>query len=493
MAMRHDGRHSPVAPGLLTEFVGDALATAQASGGPRLASVVAAIDDLDPLDVFDAAAGGDRFYWCRPAADLAMASSGAAALIEAKGGSRFAEIDDAIASAFAGMHVLRLEGAGATAPRFVGGFGFEDESTASEWQAFPPARFVLPEVLVQRTGAGTVAVVSRCILPDDDLESLCCDFADRFAQLGATAPPEAAGLEAGPIPTDWGPGSRYAVTADRPHTVYEGQVAAALRAIGNGLLDKVVLARSLEVRHPGRFALGSFLRSLRQTYPSCTTLAVGVGDDTLVAASPELLVRRVGPAVETSAIAGSAPRGRTPEEDEALGRALLDNAKEQAEHAAVVDTIRDALAEDCGALTGPESPELLRVEGIQHLATPMSGTLRSGESPPSVVGLVSRLHPTPAVGGLPHGGAREFIARREGMDRGWYAGPVGFVDANADGEFWVALRSALVRNASASDEAPESVARLFAGAGIVAGSEPARELVETRLKLRALLAPLTEI
>jgi len=220
---------------------------------------------------------------------------------------------------------------------------------------------------------------------------------------------------------------------------------------------------------------------------------VGRGEATWLGASPERLVRLHAADVRTGALAGSAPRGRTPEDDARLGEALRASEKERAEHAAVVQAIRGALDGVCGELDGPETPGLMKIEGIQHLETPLRGQLLPDALPTTgVLELLARLHPTPAVGGLPRLAALDWIRRFEGLERGWYAGPVGFVDASGGGEFWVSLRSGLIRNPEA--HAPAAAhARLFGGAGIVQGSVPARELAETRLKLRAMLAPLTEI
>lgn len=499
-------------------MVAAAVEAADRSGAVHFVTHAFGLESCNPLALYDDAAGDDRFYWCRGAARVAMSSRGAAAVVEAKGDGRFDEVQRGLADVVSRLHTA--EGGGKAAlPVFVGGFAFSgDAGSGSTWSGFPPARFVLPAVLVRRDASGAVAIVSQRVAPGESasdatalFDAALRDAADHSGKAWRRAPvvhPDP------PTHRDaWEAGAEYAVVGDRPHDVYRGQVAAALRAIEAGGLEKVVLARALDVRHPGQFDVSGFLATLGRIYPHCTVLAVGRGADTLVAATPELLVRHDGERVEACAVAGSAPRGRTPDEDDALGRALAESAKEQAEHQAVVRAIRAALAEPCASLSGPDRPELMRVEGIQHLATPLSGRLRDDVARPSVLDLVHRMHPTPAVGGLPDAAARNWIARHEGLDRGWYAGPVGFVDAAGCGELWVALRSALVRNAAdGADEGaphrvaarrrggaaaalgtPVSVARLFAGAGIVAGSEPEAELRETRLKLRALLAPLTEI
>jgi isochorismate synthase len=188
-----------------------------------------------------------------------------------------------------------------------------------------------------------------------------------------------------------------------------------------------------------------------------------------------LLARRSGPLAATVALAGSARRSADPAVDDHLGEGLMRSGKNRAEHEIVVERIRRELEPISVWVECQDEPSLARISNIQHLATPIRAQLASGTS---VISLVSRLHPTPAVGGEPATPALDAIARIERMDRGWYAGPVGWMDFSGDGEFCVALRSALLRDRTAT---------LFAGAGVVADSEPAAELAETELKLDALL------
>jgi salicylate biosynthesis isochorismate synthase/menaquinone-specific isochorismate synthase len=203
--------------------------------------------------------------------------------------------------------------------------------------------------------------------------------------------------------------------------------------------------------------------------------AVGRGDATFVAASPELLVRREGQRASTVALAGSARRSADPAVDDHLGEQLLRSDKDREENAIVARRIARALAPHSVWVTAAPEPVLARVENIQHLARPIRAQLAE---PISALALAGLLHPTPAVGGEPRAAALALIPALEGMDRGWYAGPVGWTDATGDGEFCVALRCALLRG---------RIAHLYAGSGIVADSDPAAELAETEVKLEALL------
>jgi salicylate biosynthesis isochorismate synthase/menaquinone-specific isochorismate synthase len=206
---------------------------------------------------------------------------------------------------------------------------------------------------------------------------------------------------------------------------------------------------------------------------------VGRGDAALVAASPELLVRREGHRVSTLALAGSTRRSADPAVDDHLGEQLLRDESYREEHAIVARRIERMLRPHAVWVAAAPEPTLVRIANIQHLATPIRAQLAQ---PLDALALARLMHPTPAVGGEPLSAAAPLIPALEGLDRGWYSGPVGWTDATGDGEFCVALRCALLRG---------SVARCFAGNGIVRDSDPAAELAETEIKLQALLPLLT--
>ncbi len=261
---------------------------------------------------------------------------------------------------------------------------------------------------------------------------------------------------------------------------YEAAVAAAVRAIRGSSLRKVVLARTVVVDAERELDAGQLLRRLRAVDPACFSFAapgpVDASPSTLVGATPELLVRKRGETIEATPLAGSAPRFGDPDEDRASARALLESAKDREEHQAVVDDVAEALGELCADLSYPSEPELVGTANVWHLATPFRG--RAAPSVTSVLEVVDCLHPTAAVCGRPRREAREALRELEPIDRGSYAGPVGWVDATGDGEWAIALRCA---------EIAGRTARLFAGAGIVADSVPELELDETERKFRALL------
>ena len=265
-----------------------------------------------------------------------------------------------------------------------------------------------------------------------------------------------------------------------PREDYEDRVAAARDAVAAGQLRKVVLARAVSVEPTPlhRFAVSATLAALAENHPTATVFGLGLpGGDAFVGASPELLVHVDGLELETHAVAGTAARGLDTVADERLGATLLSSAKDRLEHALVAEGIADALGEDCGEIT-VAPPRLVKLRNVQHLVSPLRATLRR---PTASSTLATRLHPTPAVGGSPKAAALAWIERTEPRPRGLYAGPIGWVDGTGSGTWVVGIRSALLS---------ETRAVAWAGAGIVAESDPASEWRETELKLQAVLSSL---
>jgi menaquinone-specific isochorismate synthase len=259
---------------------------------------------------------------------------------------------------------------------------------------------------------------------------------------------------------------------------FRGAVARAVAMIAEGRFAKIVLARCRELRaatslHPLRV-----LNGLRQRFPDCYAFSFANGrGQSFIGASPERLLRVEDGTVLTEALAGSAPRGRTASEDAALGEGLLRCDKDLREHRMVLESILRRLAPLGIAAEHPARPILRRLANVQHLQTPVRATLPEGVR---LLDVLARLHPTPAVGAVPRAAGR-FIRQLEAFPRGLYGGPVGWIDHRGGGEFLVGIRSALVDGARA---------RLYAGGGIVAGSEPDKEFAETELKFQALLEAL---
>lgn len=257
-------------------------------------------------------------------------------------------------------------------------------------------------------------------------------------------------------------------------------VVRALARISSGELDKVVLARDIVAELDRPLQLSSLLSALAARHPQCWTFSV----DGLVGATPELLVRRSGQRVQSRVLAGTIRRSPDGGSDAGLAAALLESGKDLEEHEYAVGSVAEALAAHCTDLDVPAEPSVLTLANVAHLATDVTGALADGSS---ALALAASLHPTAAVCGTPTERAFSVIRELEGLDRGRYAGPVGWLDAHGDGEFGIALRCAQVEDGPAG---PDSALRLYAGCGIVAGSDPASEIAESEAKFDAVRAVL---
>jgi menaquinone-specific isochorismate synthase len=338
---------------------------------------------------------------------------------------------------------VRVRGTG---PVAFGTFTFDASSEGSV--------LIIPRVLLGRDGHGRAWLTS--VSPRGD------DPPGGPPALGGTARPP----EPPRVPRDvrWHDGSL-------PGPQWEQAVAEAVAAIKAGSLRKVVLAQDLFATASEPIDVRALLRRLASRYPDCFTFAC----DGMVGATPELLIRQTGRQVSALVLAGTTPRGGDPAEDEALGIELLASAKNTEEHAYAVASMREALEPLCDELDSQPRPALIKLPNLQHLGTWVRGTLAANGTPRSALGLAAVVHPTAAVCGTPTATALELIRELEHMDRERYAGPVGWVDAEGNGEWGIALRCAQLSGRTA---------RLFAGCGIVAGSDPAAELAEAQVKFR---------
>lgn len=342
----------------------------------------------------------------------------------------------------------------ATGPVAVGGFAFHpDRDPAGAWSGFPALLLRVPALAVTRVRGRTFASAAT---PEAELLL-------ELEQAGVRAP-AARTLEVSPVrnPVSW-----------------TAAVHSAVSRLRAGDADKVVLAREVVARGDGVISAAMVARSLRAAYPSCFTYLITGADGTAFAgASPELLLRRSGDRAYAQPMAGSVARGATDAEDERLARSLEQSAKDASEHRLVSSFVVDALRPFSTSVSA-RPPEVVRFTNIQHLATTVTADLSHPGA--DALTLAAALHPTPAVGGWPRAAAVALIDELEGMERGWYAGAVGWIDGRGDGEFAVALRCGLLW---------EDGARLYAGVGVMPDSDPARELEETELKFKALLTAL---
>lgn len=343
------------------------------------------------------------------------------------------------------------------------------------WQNWQAGVVFVPRVLLYtsssatpQTVGGTHAVLATWIHPDDALTTLTQRILDdRMAlQASMTASSAAMACLSADIP----------VRTCTPEAGWEAQIAQAHQDIDRGLIGKVVLARKAAVPAPtGKlFDAWASACTLRTQHPSAIVYAVGAPNgDCFMGATPEILLRTQHTSVQTHAVAGTIPIGKTPEETATLGQQLLQSAKDRHEHQIVVAALREALTTWCSKLECPETPKLLPMRRLQHLFTPLHGTLRK---PENILHLVRQVHPTPATGGWPKQAAKSWLTKHERLDRGLYAGPIGWMTQAEDGRFAVALRSMLLT---------PKMTYTFAGAGIVRDSIAAAEWEETQLKLTA--------
>ncbi len=443
---------------------------------------------LDPVSVYLDADDHYRMLWVRPDERLAIVGLGSVEVIEPHGDARFSA---ASAARVALAARVRREGPPeAPSPVLMGGFSFRSGSIRSgstapaviatqpiqpggakpsdyrvDWDGYPDARWVLPELTIIDRADGTWLLTASRRRPGEAEQTDA--LRSRIDSLIALEPHEPVGDVVGGAPT-----------VNEAHGVaYTQLVSDAVAEISSGRLDKVVPAR---VQESDPVDLSLVLPRLVARYPGCAVVAVGVADRDFISASPERLVALNGGDACTVALAGTARRGVDTHSDDALATAMLSSEKIRREHQFVVDDLTDRLGSLGLIGETPAEPEVLRLVRVQHLCTPITARIRRrrGVSDMDVLRLAGVLHPTPAVAGVPTEAALRWIFEHEGFDRGWYAGPVGWCDLDGNGELRVALRSALLSPARAL---------LFAGAGVVSDSDPDDELAETAVKLRAML------
>ena len=448
----------------------EALAEASTRRSQTVVSVTLPYGCADPIaTVFASRRAGEPFFcWEQPDRNLRLAALGRVHEITSRGPDRFVEVA-ADCAHLSGDAVLRGEGGFTTGALWTGGFAFHDEGTEAgvdpAWSSFEPATMILPELAIQSSDAGNFITVNLMAGPGADPAALADSALVRIAGL---VHPELPMID--PHPT-----VAASIESVRSPEDYEQSVAAAVERIRAGEIEKVVLAREVVVRSGSAHDPAAIFGALRIGFPSCFNFCVGTGEATFIGASPELLVRCAGRGVSTVGLAGSTRRSSDPAVDDHLAQQLLGSSKDRGEQAVVVRRIVKSLSKLSVWVEAADEPEIIKVANIQHLGTPVYAQLAQ---PRTAIELAGLLHPTPAVGGEPWKKARRVMAEVERMDRGWYAGPVGWMDGSGDGEFCVALRSALIRDREA---------HLFAGVGVVADSDPAAELAETEIKLGALL------
>lgn len=400
-------------------------------------------------------------YWARPSQSFAIAALGAAAALSPSGPERFASIDEEwrwlLSNGLIESDTAETPSVG---PVLIGGFSFDPDGPRSDrWSGFPSAHMIVPQMHLTTLGGESWLTVSAIVTgsetSDRDVARL-----GRMREVLLNTEPDFTRNE----------GSLIEISDDLPEAEWRSIVREAIADIRSNDLKKVVLARSVhgitsEPANP--FAI---LRQLSTVHRDALIFGYWRDDKSFVGASPERLVQLQEGTISASSLAGTAKRGGTPEEDATLAGDLRSSAKDLVEHAAVRDMLHEILSEVAENVTSPDAPEIVTLSNVHHLHTEVRADLCDDHSLLDVVG---RLHPTPAVGGTPRDQALEFIRENEQLDRGWYAAPIGWLDRNG-GEFAVALRCGIIGGNEFA---------LYAGCGIVADSDPEQELAESSLKL----------
>jgi isochorismate synthase len=428
---------------------------------------------MDAVDLFNRArhVTAERFFWSQPGQGFTLAGLGIAYALDAVEGFRFRQIGTSWRHILRGAILEGLRGLPGVGPLIFGGFAFDADhpslATSQLWRGYGEGRMVLPRVLYTIKNNQAWITYNEVVTPDTDPDAAAASLSALNDELFGTQ-------------------SEY--QAAQPHEYIQSElmsadewksiVAHTAHDIANGLLEKAVLARAVRLESDEPFETASALRWLTEHYPDTYVFAVARGRRCFLGATPERLAEVHNGTLHTMSLAGTARRGATEAEDEELGDSLMHSHKNRDEHAIVTQMLVETLSPMCSSLNVSPHPLLLKLGNVQHLCTPIIGTL-SGNA--TLLDVIERLHPTPAVGGRPRQDAIVLLRERECLDRGWYAGPVGWIDQHGGGEFAVALRSALVEDRTAT---------LFAGCGIVADSNPDHEYTESCLKLKPMLAAL---
>jgi menaquinone-specific isochorismate synthase len=468
-----------ISPADINEFQADLPPATPAHSLGRLISYTLPWPATSLLTFLQQAPHAPRIYWEQDPNDLTFAGYGLAATLTASGPDRFQVIQQQAARLFAHAIQATDDTPPHVGPRLFGGFAFRSGAAAHGiWSAFPAAHFILPRYQLTRLGDQAWLTINHCLDMGEQADQIAASLrADvQMLRLALDLVDE---QEVGALADVSRPALSLKVDYPMDAATWEQLITLTTNRIRAGELDKVVLARVCRARASRLIEPVEVLTWLEQNYAECYRFLIEpIPGHAFFGATPELLADVKGTSLRTAALAGSLKRGQTPVEDARLGQALLADPKDRQEHAFVVDAIQKNLHPLVSDLQAPSQPNLYRLSNIQHLQTPIQGQL---SQPVGVLPVVDALHPTPAMGGTPRELALHLIAEEEPFSRGWYASPVGWIDAAGNGLFAVAIRSAVSVGHQAC---------LFAGVGIVADSDPAKEWQETNLKFRPMLEAL---
>jgi isochorismate synthase len=472
----------------LVETLQQAHTRAVSSGSDSIASFLQPVDCVgayNPLSIFRIFQDlelGETFFWSRSVERRALVGVGSALVIQTQGAinimaaaQTWRALQPCIITGKA-INLTDLPTPRCVGPVLFGGFAFDPLHVRTElWQAFPDGLLILPRILFHCDELGTAFTLNVVVHPETDIQLLAAELVSIAQTITSSWLQEASTTQAPEQQSE-----HQIEIDDLPAAeTWKRIVANAVQQIHQGCYEKVALARAVRVidrQQP--FMVVDVLQRLSGSYPGAYVFALQRGEHYFVGATPERLICGSDGQIQTMALAGSAPRGVSELEDETLGQALLLCEKNRGEHRLVIDAIRTSLSRICSRVRVADEARLLKLKNIQHLETPITGNLLPGYS---ILDAIKDLHPTPAVGGYPRDLALAAIRQHEQLDRGWYAGPIGWIGAGGSGEFAVALRSGLLTGNSVT---------LFAGCGIVADSDPDSEYEESCLKLQVMFQSL---
>ncbi len=439
--------------------INEVFASLPSPGERAVVRIEVPVEDGDLLGWLERQENPVKIYWSNRENSFETAGLGVAHLVGSK---------DEISPAALFRELEEILPTADEAVRWYGGMRFSPslgKTSDALWEKFGAYRFVLPRFEWQRTPEGSVFVCHLVPKSDEKNREAILDELEKIS-FEDMSEPSAEEID-------------LTFKAGQSEEEWAAMVRQVLTSITAGKVQKVVLARRVEFHSPGMLSPISLVRRLRERAAACYYFCFQWdGGSAFLGATPERLYLRRGRVIESEAVAGTRPRGKSPEEDVALAEELFASSKEAEEHRLVVAYLEEALSSLCDGQVRRGKRSLIRLRTVQHLVTHFDGELASEFSDADVL---TRLHPTPAVCGYPREKARDMIAALEPFDRGWYAAPVGWIGANG-AEFAVGIRSGLVSRDRLF---------LFAGAGIVEGSVPTDEWREVESKLNSFLEAVT--
>lgn len=436
------------------------------------------IPSADPLAVLEQNGDDEAFqyYWEKPSNEFAIAAAGSVARIQTTGQERFRNASDQGKELLSSVyHISNLKHHLASV-HLLGGFSFFDHNIDKIWRDYGAGSFTLPEWVLVKDGKLTILTITKKVSSASQKDVVYNEFIKTLEHLDSIC-------NAGSYKVE--PKQSYRSTVNTPGVESEAynrwihSVENATDLIKAKKFKKIVLARELRVELQTPVSGTRILNHLRNQYPDCYSFLISQnGASSFIGSTPERLASFREREVLTEGLAGSISRGKTASEDAVLEYELLHSQKDLNEHAFVLDAIEENLQRFSDVFEHPVSPGIKKLSNVQHLYTPVHAKIKKGVSRTEVL---SKLHPTPAVGGYPREAAMPYISKLEHFDRGWYAAPIGWINANGEGEFVVAIRSGLINT---------NEVRFFAGCGIVEDSNPHKEWDETNLKFIPMLTAL---